>query len=119
MNSIPFTDVIKLDWSEANESFIQNHSHEIDLIVGADIIYDDSLFDSLLTTIRLLFNHCEKCEKFILINAIRNPQTEQTFLKKLCKLNYFSRKCHPYCNTCISNLIHLHALFQLTLIWSM
>lgn len=82
-NSILIPDVIKLDWSDSNKDYIQSHLSKIDLIIGADIIYDDSLFDSLLSTIKQLFDYCDKCEKFMLMNAIRNPQTEQAFLTKL------------------------------------
>lgn len=72
-----------MDWSETNKEFIEENLKATDLIIAADIIYDDSLFSSLLSTLRMLFDHCEKCERFLLVNAVRNPETEQEFLGKL------------------------------------
>lgn len=74
---------MKLDWSETNKEFIEKDLRKIDLIIAADVIYDDSLFNSLLTTLRLLFDHCKKCERFLLVNAVRNPKTELEFLGRL------------------------------------
>lgn len=77
------SDVLNLNWSETNEEFIKQHLKEIDVIVAADVIYDNSLFDPLLTTVRMLFDHCANCGRFILVNAVRNPETEREFLTKL------------------------------------
>ena len=79
-------DVLELNWSETSEEFIQKKLREIDLIIAADVIYDNSLFDALLTTVKLLFDHCDKCDRFVLANAVRSPETEQEFLAKLGKL---------------------------------
>lgn len=79
-------DVTKLDWTQKDEDFIRAHFKDVDLIIAADVIYDSSLFDALLSTIRLLFNCCDKCYQFLLVNAVRNPDTEHEFLTKLGKL---------------------------------
>lgn len=83
-----FPDVLRLDWSETNKEIIEQNLKEIDLIIAADVIYDNSLFDSLLTTVNLLFNHCVKCDKLLLANAVRSPDTEQEFLTKLGNLHF-------------------------------
>lgn len=74
---------MKLDWSETSKEIIEQNFKNTDIIIAADIIYDNSLFDSLLTTLRMLFDYCDNCEKFMLVNALRNPETEQEFLRKL------------------------------------
>lgn len=78
-------DVTKLDWSRNDADFVRNHFNDVDLIIAADVIYDSSLFDALLSTVRMLFNCCDNCNQFMLVNAVRNPETEHEFLAKLGK----------------------------------
>lgn len=80
------SDIVKLDWTERDTTFIRTHFKEVDLILAADVIYDSSLFDALLSTIRMLFDCCDNCNKFMLVNAVRNPETEQEFLRKLGRM---------------------------------
>lgn len=88
-------DIIKLDWSETSEGLIKNDLKDVDLIIAADIIYDSSLFDSLLTTLRMIFNHCDNCDRFVLVNAVRNPETELEFLTMLGTIDYTSKDKIP------------------------
>lgn len=69
-----------LDWLSKDEYFILENFSETELIIAADIIYDNSLFDALLSTVASIFKHSPRCEKFILVNAVRNPKTEREFL---------------------------------------
>lgn len=87
-NSPLFSDVLRLDWSETSKEVIEQNLREIDFIIAADVIYDNSLFDSLLTTVKLLFDHCVNCDKLLLANAVRSPDTEQEFLTKLGNLHF-------------------------------
>lgn len=83
--NLSFSEVLNLDWSQTSEEYIKTHLKDTEIIIAADVIYDNTLFDSLLTTLRMLFDHCTKCTKFMLVNAVRNPETEQEFLTKLSK----------------------------------
>lgn len=74
-----------MDWMESSKEYIGQYFKQTELIVAADIIYDDTLFDSLLTTLRMLFNHCDNVSRFVLVNAVRNPDTEAQFLRMLGK----------------------------------
>lgn len=65
--------------------FIRTHFEKVNTIIAADVIYDSSLFDALLSTVRMLFDCCDDCNKFMLVNAVRNPKTELEFLTKLGK----------------------------------
>ncbi|XP_031629260.1 protein-lysine N-methyltransferase EEF2KMT [Contarinia nasturtii] len=76
-------DAMMLDWMTITEKFIKERLMQVDLIIAADVIYDNLLFESLLTTVRMLFDHCDNCEKFMLANAVRNEDTEHEFLMKL------------------------------------
>lgn len=74
-----------MDWTQKDTDLVRTNFKEVDLIIAADVIYDSSLFDALLSTIRMLFDCCDNCDKFMLVNAVRNPETEREFLAKLGK----------------------------------
>lgn len=78
-----FSEIVNLDWLSEDECFIIENFSETELIIAADIIYDNSLFEALLTTVVSIFKHSPRCEKFILVNAVRNPDTEREFLDML------------------------------------
>lgn len=80
------SDVVKLDWTNEDTEFVRTHFMDVDLIIAADVIYDNTLFDALLSTIRMLFDCSDNCNKFMLVNAVRNPETEHEFLRKLGKI---------------------------------
>lgn len=82
-----FLEIAELDWQQNNHHFIETHLAETDLIIGADIIYDSSLFRDLLTTVRSLFQRCKKISEFLLMNAVRNIDTEKEFLGLLGRLD--------------------------------
>lgn len=98
--------VEKLDWSLDNSEFIKNYLSDTDLVIAADIIYDNTLFHWLLSTLKNLLEHCKNISRFLLVNAVRNPDTEQEFLNSLRKF---------YCNTKIDinfNIKMLKLLLQ-------
>lgn len=79
---------MKIDWNlplkEREEN--QNSLNAFDLIVAADVIFDNSLFRPLCQTLTSLFNRCKNCKQFLLVNAVRNINTKQEFLDLLRKL---------------------------------
>lgn len=83
-----YTEVAKLDWSLDNTELIRSSLSDVDLIIASDIIYDNTLFHLLLSTLQNLFEYCKNISRFLLINAVRNPDTEQEFLNSLRKCCY-------------------------------
>lgn len=79
-----------MDWTQDDTTFVRTHFKDVDLILAADVIYDSSLFDALLSTVRMLFDCCDNCNRFMLANAVRNPETEHEFLEKLGKKRWFN-----------------------------
>lgn len=104
-----FSEIVNLDWLSKDEYFIQENFSETELIIAADIIYDNSLFDALLTTVGLIFKHSPRCEKFILVNAVRNPDTEREFLDMLCEIFIWKHSMYGK---------FILFLFQLNTIWN-
>lgn len=74
---------MKLDWSTTTVDFIKENLRHTEIIIAADVIYDNTLFESLLTTVQMLLDSCDNCTQFMLVNAVRNEDTEQEFLTKL------------------------------------
>lgn len=77
----------KLDWDDALDDSI-NLLENIplpDLLIAADIIYDDTLFTGLCRTVDSIFSTCgDKCS-LILVNAVRNEETQRKFFEELGK----------------------------------
>lgn len=80
-----------LDWLSEDEYFILENFSETELIIAADIIYDNSLFEALLITVASIFKHSPHCEKFILVNAVRNPDSEREFLDMLGEIFFLNQ----------------------------
>lgn len=79
-NSI--VEVIEFNWEEVDELLNENFV-EPDVIVAADILYDESVFPILIKTFKLLMikNNC-----YVIIAAtIRNPSTYSRFFVELGK----------------------------------
>ncbi|XP_062562709.1 protein-lysine N-methyltransferase EEF2KMT [Armigeres subalbatus] len=74
--------VMDLDWSYINASNI-NQLIEPDVLVGADIVYDQALFQPLLTAINYVFALTNNKCKFVLSCTERNQDTLNDFLEML------------------------------------
>lgn len=92
-DSLFCTEIVPLDWMTDNSKYVIDHLIETNLIIGADIIYDNSLFNDLLTTVKCLFDHCTNLTEFLLMNAVRNVETEKEFLGLLGKVLYNFTNC--------------------------
>ncbi|XP_055606512.1 protein-lysine N-methyltransferase EEF2KMT [Uranotaenia lowii] len=79
--------VMDLDWSYINASNI-NQLIEPDVIVGADIIYDHSLFQGLIGAINYLFALSNNKCKMVLSCTERNKNTLSDFLELLISTKY-------------------------------
>lgn len=83
-----FADVQKIDWFDAslleNDQFWQRIPLP-DLIIAADIIYDNSLFRPLCQTIDRIFTKCQNQCKMLLVNAVRNENTQTEFFDLLSR----------------------------------
>lgn len=88
------SEIVDFDWLSEDEYFILENFSETELIIAADIIYDNSLFEALLTTVASIFKHSPRCEKFILVNAVRNPNTERLFLDMLGEIYILIRSIY-------------------------
>lgn len=74
--------VMDIDWSYINASNL-NQLIEPDVIVGADIVYDHTLFQALLTAISYVFALTNNKCKFVLSCTERNQDTLNDFLELL------------------------------------
>lgn len=68
--------VINLNWNVLN---LKQLLKEIEVIKAVDVVCDDCLFDPLLTIIDA-FQSLRQFWRFILVNTVRNPETERVFL---------------------------------------
>lgn len=90
LSFLSLSDIERIDWNDA----LADETNQIDLIqrpnliVAADIIFDNSLFPGLCRTIDRLFNHAENGCKMILMNAIRNANTQSEFFSELSNENF-------------------------------
>lgn len=81
--------VLNVDWvsvaeDEANSDFSEHlESTKPNLIIAADVIYDDTLFQPLCETLDFIFLKCKNQCKFILANAVRNESTQKEFFDAL------------------------------------
>lgn len=78
--------VLSLPWEE-----IELHEEEVkqfcqpNVLLAADVVYDDDLFDALISCIKKLFELFGSCLKFYLSQQIRNPETFEKFHNLLLK----------------------------------
>ena len=75
---------MNLDWEFAAESQLEQLI-EPDVIIGADIVYDNRLFPALLATLNYVFELRRNECKFVLSCTERNPNTLKEFLDLLSK----------------------------------
>lgn len=71
-----------IDWNAPLDESIKD-LNRFDMIVAADVIFDNSLFRPLCQTLTSLFHRSKHCKQFLLVNAVRNPDTEREFLELL------------------------------------
>jgi len=69
--------VMELNWQEVDEEFYQT----VDVVLGADIVFDKDLFPSLINTIRIMLRNVN-CRAYIAC-TIRNEETYKIFLSQL------------------------------------
>lgn len=74
-------DIQMLDWYKVSESKLVN-SYIPDVLIAADIIYDNTLFDPLSRTIETFFNKSKNC-KLYMACTVRNEDTINEFLSIL------------------------------------
>ena len=79
--------IMNLPWEDAQEN--KGKIKEVcspDFVIAADLVYDDSLFDNLLSCLDVIFEITDyKCEA-IFFCTIRNLETFNIFTAKLSKL---------------------------------
>uniref|UniRef100_A0A1B6DGU6 FAM86 N-terminal domain-containing protein n=1 Tax=Clastoptera arizonana TaxID=38151 RepID=A0A1B6DGU6_9HEMI len=74
-------EVIKLNWEEIGETYT-NFLHQPNLILAADVIYDDTLFLPLILTLKyFLLSACEV--QAVIACTVRDPNTIQRFINQL------------------------------------
>lgn len=74
-------DIQMLDWYKIGESKLVD-SFAPDVIIAADIVYDNTLFEPLSRTIETFFNKSKNC-KLYMACTIRNEDTINEFLSIL------------------------------------
>lgn len=75
----------KLDWFDTS-SLVENDRLPLpDLIIAADVIYDNSLFRALCQTIDRIFTKCQNQCEMLLVNAVRNEKTQTAFFDLLSR----------------------------------
>lgn len=70
-----------LDWYKIGESKLVD-SFVPDVIIAADIIYDNTLFEPLSRTIETFFNKSKNCKLYVAC-TVRNEETINEFLSML------------------------------------
>lgn len=84
LNSGTNIKILDLPWEEVEKSGVENIVIP-EVILGADLVYDDSIFDPLSSTIDYLFKIAEhKCTMFLSV-TVRNEATLEKFLRILGK----------------------------------
>lgn len=87
--------VLKVDWvsiadGEPNTEFSEHlESIKPNLIIAADVIYDNTLFQPLCETLDFIFRKCKNQCKCILANAVRNETTQKEFFDTLALGNSY------------------------------
>lgn len=83
--------ILNLPWEdiEGNQSELLHKCH-IDTILAADVVYDSTIFESLIKCLKILFKiYCDSSLQFILSQTIRNHETFDNF-KTLLRENSFN-----------------------------
>lgn len=74
--------VSPLDWFDIEQTNLLD-DWKPDIILAADVVYDDSLFDALGRTVDFLFRKCANRVQMLLACTIRNEQTLESFMRIL------------------------------------
>lgn len=81
--------ILKLPWES-----IEEHKQELknlikpDILIAADIVYDEDIFDALFECLEKVFAISSPGLSFYLSQTIRNPATYQKFLQRLLSNGY-------------------------------
>ncbi|CAF4081971.1 unnamed protein product [Adineta steineri] len=67
----------ELDWNQY--SMENNHHNYFDCVLAAHIVYDPSMIENLVKTIRILLQKNQQCSAYI-ANAIRNESTYEQLI---------------------------------------
>ncbi|XP_016998270.2 protein-lysine N-methyltransferase EEF2KMT [Drosophila takahashii] len=82
----------QLNWDAVSE--FPWHAHpEPDLLLAADVIYDDSQFDALLSALDFLYTRRGKGLETLLASTVRNVDTLHKFMTQLGDNNYKVTPC--------------------------
>ncbi|XP_067642109.1 protein-lysine N-methyltransferase EEF2KMT [Eurosta solidaginis] len=76
-----------LEWGAVDEMIWPN-SFSTDIILAADVVYDDTAFDSLVYAIDYVFKMKEDACEMLLAATVRNEYTLQKFLDLLSSWNF-------------------------------
>lgn len=88
--------VAPLDWFKIEKSqFIADDTWKPDVVMAADVVYDDSLFEALCKTIDLIFRKCSNRCWMVMACTIRNERTLKHFLTRL-DLYQFQRSLEEF-----------------------
>jgi protein-lysine N-methyltransferase EEF2KMT len=75
--------VLNLPWEDVDKHKEELKSCKFDVILAADVVYDDSIFDALTKCIRELYNISGPNLVFLLSQTVRNPDTFTKFVNLL------------------------------------
>ncbi|KAJ6638668.1 Protein-lysine N-methyltransferase EEF2KMT [Pseudolycoriella hygida] len=90
-------DIQMLDWYKINESKLVE-TFTPDVIIAADIIYDNTLFEPLSRTIETFFNKSKNC-KLYMACTVRNEDTINEFLNILDAMRFKRSEEEPVAPT--------------------
>lgn len=80
--------VLNLPWEDVAKHQGELQSSKLNVILAADVIYDDSIFDALITCISKLFELSNSSLTFILSQTVRNTETFEKFTNLLHTNNF-------------------------------
>ncbi|CAH2086284.1 unnamed protein product [Euphydryas editha] len=83
-SGVGFTGVMMLDWNNTEDLVLQFIP---DIVIGADIVYDPSILQSLLNVLILMHKNNNNIDVYI-ASVIRNQDTFSEFLKALDTFNF-------------------------------
>ncbi|XP_063918102.1 protein-lysine N-methyltransferase EEF2KMT-like [Zophobas morio] len=70
--------VLNLPWEDVCREFCQTLG-QVDIVVAADVVYDKTIFEPLISAVECLFKYCS-VKQFILSCTERNEDTLEKFL---------------------------------------
>ena len=86
--------VSELDWGQNLDAFASKHGNDWDVILGADVIYDESVFDSLLLTLTRLSSASTKVYLSCKIRYERDVRFISSFENRFASVEVAYSKDH-------------------------